>query len=181
MSRACHGHFFEKMSRVDIRAVVFWTLKTTNVTGTFSKIVTGTFCVSRALFRKMSRVAQKMSRGKKKHCVYMNIMSISVHLMCKYCAHMLMVSAYLCTCMHAHVWRSLLANILLFFFWWVEKFFKLKPGQRIAEARAALLPGDCSFTSHARFKVILIFEVALPVHPFSYVASAPARRREGWG
>ena len=46
--------------------------------------------------------------------VYVHIMSISVHFMCKYCARMLMVHAYLCTCMHARVWISLLANAHLF-------------------------------------------------------------------
>ena len=46
--------------------------------------------------------------------VYVHIMSISVHFMCKYCARMLKVHSYLCTSMHARVWISLLANAQLF-------------------------------------------------------------------
>ena len=59
--------------------------------------------------------------------VYVHIMSMSVHFMCKYCARMLMVHAYLCTSMHARVWISLLANAHLF----CAKFTKQKQKMKL--------------------------------------------------
>ena len=56
-SWACHGHFFEKVSRVDV-AVVFRTFKTKIATGTFSEIVT-------EIFSKNATGSSKNATGKK--------------------------------------------------------------------------------------------------------------------
>ena len=47
-------------------------------------------------------------------CTYARGAGISVYFMCKYCARMLILHACLCTCLHARVWISLLANAHLF-------------------------------------------------------------------